>query len=234
MNDIPKLEDYLLKYNFQLKNMYYFSIVGDGSTGLSSIDFFAKSHTIPFDSLTVDSFPFGKKFYKGYQQIDEFEITFLLPDMNTPEDSNPLLYFNTWLNTIFDFEKKCFKVLTDEKLKYRKAVLELLGSDYTSNITAKKTSTSDKKGLALMGDNIAKNFSGAAKARFGKKQNSGDSADKFSNYLTIELDNLMPLGIESFEVDDESGEPIEITMKFACEGVALKVNGKVIKSSGII
>jgi len=201
-SDIPLLDDYLKSYNFQLDNLYYFVIEGNSKDDLKSIDFFAKSHSIPMDTLEVESFPFGKKFYKGYTQVEDFEITFLLPDAYTTGSENPLIYFTEWLNIIYDYKNKCFKVLESEEDKYRNARLTLLTYDYDVN---SQMSTAE----VFIGSGFSKSFE-------------------------IVLQNLMPLGFDNIEVDDETGDPMQVTMKFACEGVTLySPYGEVLKPSGL-
>ena len=226
-SQFPLLEDYL-NYNHQKKNLYFFTIEGNSySQGLKSIDFFASSHTIPFDSLKNEEFPFGKKYYSDYEPITDFDITFLLPDSSVPKSENPLFYFMDWLNQIYDFKNKCFKVLKDENIKYRKARLILLGADYTAKVSSSTDSpfSSSFNNLKRVIKDRLKDYD---------KITTSDVKLDYSITLDIDIENLMPLGIEDISVDDTEGDPIEVTFKFVCEGVGLKTNkGIVLKDSGI-
>jgi hypothetical protein len=226
-SQFPLIEDYL-NYNHQRKNLYFFTIDGNNySLGLKSIDFFASSHTVPMDSLKTEDFPFGKNYYSDYEPIEDFEISFLLPDTSVPTDENPLHYFMKWLNQIYDFKNKCYRVLSDENIKYRNARLLLLSADYNTNITS---SLDSPYGSSF------KNFTRVIKERLSDydKKTTTDIQTQFSINLDIQIENLMPLGLGDIEVDDSDGEPIEATFSFVCEGVSIKTNdGTILKHSGI-
>lgn len=111
----------LLLQDLQLDNQWNVKL-----DDLPNSTFMVKSINLPFEQLLTETKKYGQKFYTGFTPVETLTITFF---ENTRFEIYE--YLNNWYDTIFDREKRVFKVLTNRNDKYKNGTIAFYRPDTT-------------------------------------------------------------------------------------------------------
>lgn len=95
--------------------------------GISKSDFMIKSISLPFEKLLTETKKYGDKKYTGFTPVENITITFF-------ENTKFEIYefFKDWMDDIFDPTTRTFRVLANERVKYKYAVIKFYRTTLSS------------------------------------------------------------------------------------------------------
>jgi hypothetical protein len=190
------LETLAMMPEAQLANKWFF-ILDD----FLNLDFSVNSVSLGLPSLNIGTTPFGLTYAAGMELGNTFSITFR-ENVNWSSSN----FFINWMNEIYDFDKKCFKLGFSQKVKSASLLYYQEYSVYPYYSPLGIVPTGGEPRTTPVADAI----------------NATNSIMRPTKLFRVA--GLMPTGIGEIEADVESGEPLEFTVEFvysALDGVPI-------------